>query len=200
MVKNLRPPGLKRLAANIPFRVIEAKAPSTTDRYSRTLNAFKTWAAVYDEIATLPGKPFSVALYLEHLLQSKCPYSKLESAFYGINWAHNIYGLKSPCESGLVKHLLEAAKRKLSKSTIKKEPVTCNMISDICRKYAGPNANLSDLRLAAICVPAFNAFLRFNGELASLRCCDMNFCHKESTRFVELHITKSKTDIYRDGS
>lgn len=155
---------------------------------------------MYDEIATLLGEPFSVALYLEHLLQSKCPYSKLESTFYGINWAHNIYGLKSPCESGLVKHLLEAAKRKLSKPTIKKEPVTCNMISDICRKYACPNANLSDLRLAAICVPAFNAFLRFNGELASLRCCDMNFCHKESTRFVELHITKSKTDIYRDGS
>ena len=71
--------------------------------------------------------------------------------------------------------MLEAAKRELAKPVVKKEPVTLEMISSICNRFAGPNANLSDLRLAAICVTAYSAFLRYN-ELASLRCFDVSFC------------------------
>lgn len=200
MANNIQDTGLQSLAANITFRVIEAKAPSTVDRYFRAFNQFKIWANTYDEIGVFPAKVFSVALYLEHLLQSQCLYSKLESAYYGINWAHNVYGVNSPCESGLVKNILEAAKRKLSKPVLKKEPVTCAMISEMCTKYANVSVNLSELRLTAICVTAFNAFLRFN-ELANLRCCDVQFSEvSNSGRFVQLYIAKSKTDIYRDGS
>ena len=36
------------------------------------------------------------------------------------------------------------------------------MILDICNRFAGPNANLSDLRLATICVTAYTTFLRYN--------------------------------------
>jgi len=57
------------------------------------------------------------------------------------------------------------------------------MILSICNKFAGPNANLYDLRLAAICVTAYSAFLRYN-ELASLRCCDVSFCDT----FVRIYI------------
>ena len=71
--------------------------------------------------------------------------------------------------------MLKAAKRGLAKPVAKKEPVTPSMILDICNRFAGPNANLSDLRLATICVTAYTAFLRYN-ELASLRCCDVSFC------------------------
>ena len=69
------------------------------------------------------------------------------------------------------------------------------MISSICNRFAGLNANLSDLRLAAICVTAYSAFLRYN-ELASLRCCDVSFCDT----FVKIYVFKSKTDVYRDGA
>ena len=69
------------------------------------------------------------------------------------------------------------------------------MILDICNRFAGPNANLSDLRLATICVTAYSAFLRYN-ELASLRCCDVSFCDS----FVKIYVYKSKTDVYRDGA
>ena len=69
------------------------------------------------------------------------------------------------------------------------------MILDICNRFAGPNANLSDLRLATICVTAYTAFLRYN-ELASLRCCDVSFCDS----FVKIYVYKSKTDVYRDGA
>ena len=105
------------------------------------------------------------------------------------------YGFQSPCDSKLVKNVLEAAKRSLAKPVSKKEPVTPAMIVDICNRFAGPDANLSDLCLATICVTAYTAFLRYN-ELASLRCRDVSFCNS----FVKIYVYKSKTDVYKDGT
>ena len=48
------------------------------------------------------------------------------------------------------------------------------MILDICYRFAGPNAHLSDLRLAVTCITVYTAFLRYD-ELASLHCCDVSF-------------------------
>ena len=101
-----------------------------------------------------------------------------------------MYGFPSPCDTKLVRNVLEAAKRELAKPVVKKEPVTPGMISSIRNRFAGPNANLSDPHLAAICVTAYSAFLRYN-ELASLRCCDFSFCDT----FVKIYEFKSKTDV-----
>jgi hypothetical protein len=181
--------------------LVGAKAPATVDKYSRAFIQFKTWTACYDELQALPASLCSVGLYFEHLLENNSPYSRrLESAFYGINWAHNLYGLVNPCESGLVKNILEAEKRKLAKPIKKKEPITLEMITKLCEKYAVAESSLSDIRVAAICVTAFHAFLRFS-ELAGLRSCDVKFiCNESDSRFVELYITKSKTDVYRGGN
>ena len=86
----------------------------------------------------------------------------MEAAVYGIRWAHNLYGFSNPCESNLVKGILESAKRSLSRPIVKKEPVTPD---SICQKYASENASLFDLHTTAICVIAYAGFLRFN-ELA----------------------------------
>ena len=54
---------------------------------------------------------------------------------YGIRWAHNLFVLSNPCESNLVKGILESAKRSLSRPIVKKEPVTPDMIfnvSEVC--------------------------------------------------------------------
>ena len=64
----------------------------------------------------------------------------------------------NPCDSNLVKGILESAKRSLSTPIVKKEPVTPDMVLSICQKFASANANLSDLRTAAICVAAFAGF------------------------------------------
>ena len=191
---------LQRLALNLPTLLVQAKAPSTVDKYSRAFTKFKTWAAGFKDLQVFPANTCSVGLYLQHLIESNSPYSRLESAVYGINWAHQLYGFDSPCASGLVMNILEAAKRQLKKPVQKKEPVTIDMLTKLCEKYASESANLSDLRVAAICVTAFHAFLRFS-ELASLRCCDVKFMSTGSDiRFAELFIIKSKTDVYRDGN
>ncbi|CAG2232672.1 unnamed protein product [Mytilus edulis] len=38
-------------------------------------------------------------LYLQNLIQSANHYSAIESAFYGIKWAHNFVGVANPCDS-----------------------------------------------------------------------------------------------------
>ena len=57
---------------------------------------------------------------------------------------------------------------------------------------------ISDLRVAAIGVTVFHAFLRFS-ELASLRCCDVQFMSTGcDIRFVELFI--GDLTIYRTAT
>lgn len=48
------------------------------------------------------------------------------------------------------------------------------MINELCTRFAGPSASLSDLCLVAICVTAYAAFLRY--KLDALRYCDVKFC------------------------
>ena len=156
------------MASSLPLRCLGTRADSTVERYSRAFEKFRLWAAGYREISVITTSFLYVATYLEFLVQSNSPYSALEAAVYGIRWAYDLFGLFNPCDSNLVKGILESAKRSLSRPIIKKEP---DMVLSICRKFASANANLSDLRTAAICVTAFAGLLRFN-ELVNLRCCD----------------------------
>ena len=103
MIAHLRDPELRKLAEGLPLRAAKAKAPSTTERYSRAFQKFREWSSCFEEVVCLPSDEMSVALYLEFLLQQRYPYSTLESACYGISWAHNLYGLPSPCDSKLSK-------------------------------------------------------------------------------------------------
>ena len=104
---------------------------------------------------------------------------------------------KVPAIPNWLRTCLRQLKEVLRNLFPKKEPVTPAMIVDICNRFARPDANLSDLRLATIkfCVTAYTAFLCYN-ELASLRCRDVSFCDS----FVKIYVYKSKTDVYRDGA
>ena len=92
-------PELSRLASCLPLCCLGAKADSTTERYSRAFEKFRFLASSYKEIIVLPSNYFSVATYLESLLQCNSSYSALEAAVYGIHWAHNLDGFSNPCES-----------------------------------------------------------------------------------------------------
>ena len=43
-IAHLKHPELRKLAADLPLRIIEAKAPSTTERYSRAFQKFRDWS------------------------------------------------------------------------------------------------------------------------------------------------------------
>ena len=160
----LQNPELRRLANSLPTRALQSKAPRIIDQYSRSFQKF--WASGFPEITVLPTRPLDVALYLEHLIESDTNASVLSHASCGTSWANKLYGFSDPCHDPLVKNILEAGARISTKPVVKKEPVTPEMISLICSKYASPSANLSSLRIAALFVTAFCAFLCFD-ELQS---------------------------------
>ena len=146
----LRNPELRRLASSLPTRALQSKAPHTIDQYSRSFQKFRVWTSCFPEITPLPIRPLDVALYLEHLIESDTSFSVLHSVSCGISWANKLYGFPDPCQDPLVRNILEAGARISAKPVVKKEPITPEMISLICSKYASPSANLSSLRLAAL--------------------------------------------------
>ena len=156
----LQNPELRRLASSLPACASQSKAPRTIDKYSRSFQKFRVWASCFPEITALPTRPLDVALYLEHLIQSDTSSSVLHSASCGISWANKLYGFPDPCQDSLVKNILEAGARISAKPVIKKEPITPEMISSICSKYASPSANLSSFRIAVLFITAYCAFLR----------------------------------------
>ena len=66
-IAHLKDPELRKLAADLPLRTIEAKAPSTTESYSRAFQKFREWSSPYNEVICLPSDEI-VALYLVPLI------------------------------------------------------------------------------------------------------------------------------------
>ena len=66
-IAHLKDPELRKLAPDLPLRTTEAKAPSTTERYSRAFQKFREWSSPYNEVICLPSDEI-VALYLVPLI------------------------------------------------------------------------------------------------------------------------------------
>ena len=118
-------------------------------------------------------------------MQSK---SAVEEAVNAIGWVHQLSGRPSLTESPFVRATLSGLQRKLAKPKIRKEPITTDMLATLVDSL-GSAPTLADIRLAAMSLLAFSAFLRYD-ELAKLRCCDIRF----AAHNMSVHISSSKTD------
>jgi len=92
------------------------------------------------------------------LIQNCVSCSVIDEAHYGIKWTHEISGYEDPCNSSIVRAVLEAAKRLLSVPVKKKEPVTPEVMLSLFSRFGGAHANLSDLRLLTLCVIGYAVF------------------------------------------
>ncbi len=72
----------------------------------------------------------------------------------------------------MVQAALEGAQ--VGKHTVKKEPVTPEILMSLVERFAGMQATLSEVRGVCLCLLCFAGFLRHN-ELAKLRPCDFTF-------------------------
>ena len=106
---------------------------------------------------------------------------------------HASAGLSSPLVDPFVKAILAGLQRSLAKPTVKKEPVTVDMLEAIV-KDADKSGSLMDLRLATACLLAFSGFLWFS-ELICLRPCDFEI----SQEMMKIKILQSKIDQLRQG-
>ena len=74
----------------------------------------------------------------------------------------------------------------LASPTVKKQPITSKMLSDMVQACQ-PDPSLGDLRLMAACLLGFAAFLWYD-ELSKLCCEDLTFI----ANFLEIKIKSSK--------
>lgn len=174
----------------------ESKADRTVKSYHAGFCRWKKWAAScgIDNVDILPAKPFYVAIYLSSLVQTCRTVSPITSAFYSLQWAHNLVGFPSPTDSVIVKNVHEGAKRRLAVPTNKKDPITPEILEQFY-KSTFQEDNLFSQRLICACLLAFSGFLRVS-ELLNIRRNDITF----DLTFITIFIPKSKTDIYRDGN
>ena len=141
-----------------------------------------------------PAEDTYVALFLSSLIQSGTLFPTIKSAFYAIKHFHKLAGENDPCTSELCINILEAAKRICNRPKVRKEPLTSRQLKLIFVTIDGKNPPLPKLRDFTIMLIAFAGFLRFN-ETSSLRTRDIEF----KPTYLRLFISKSKTDVYREG-
>ncbi|KAL5496817.1 hypothetical protein EMCRGX_G013177 [Ephydatia muelleri] len=85
---------------------------------------------------------------------------------HALSWLHGLAGLQQLGGLPLVKPTTEGLKRMLAKPTVRKEPVTADMLKDMV-EATGTELPLSEVRLLAVCLVAFDGFLHCN-ELIKL--------------------------------
>ena len=189
----LQDPELRRLAGSLPATVLGSRVDSTVSKYGYAFQRWKAWAELRSEVTLFPVSEVHFSLYLQHLSETIHSLSAVQEAVNAISWVNQLAGREPISQSPLVQATLAGLKRELSKPKVRKEPVTAEMLTTLVQSL-GVTPSLSDLRLAASCLLAFAAFLRYD-EMAKLRCCDITF----SSESMSVHILSSKTDQYRQG-
>ena len=100
----------------------------------------------------------------------------------------------SPLDSSICHNLLEAARRDKPAVSVKKAPISTEIIKGIIDKFASPSANLRT-RVACICSLGFAEFFRYD-ELSSIAPVHLRFFPDH----LRLFVPRAKNDIYREGN
>ena len=191
-LKELEDPELKELARRLPKTILHSRADSTVKKYLGAFRRWKIWASQH-HMPSLPAKDYQIALYLQSIGDQSQSRSAVEEACNAIAWVHSTAGLPTPTTSPFVKATVDGMQRLLARPTVKKTPITPDMLEDMV-KDAKESGSLSDLRLTTACLLAYAGFLRFN-ELVNIRPCDITI----QTEKMTLRIPHSKTDQLRKG-
>ena len=114
---------LDDLCPHMSVLILSSKSDSTNRTY---FNALKRWENFIKSQghSALPANPIHVALYLTHLLENGATQHPVNSAVYAIKLAHDRVGLPDPTKNSDVSSIQEAARRKASKSVIRKDSIT----------------------------------------------------------------------------
>ena len=122
--------------------------------------------------------------------------SVIVNAFYALTWVHNFVCENenfNPLNNPLVKSVVEAAKRKVSKPSIHKPALPTECLVNFCTKFHCSDDVLDRCDVAMFLI-LYSGFLRYD-ELKNLLCKDI--------RFHESHLSisgrKSKMDQLRNG-
>ncbi|RMX58902.1 hypothetical protein pdam_00016337, partial [Pocillopora damicornis] len=114
--------------------------------------------------------PLSVSLavsYLNKVYKSSNSYATLLLSHANLKRFHSFF----PCNDNSPLNTVKRCKP----VTVKKAPMPTDVIRSIMNKYAGPSANLEDLRYACICSIGLAGFFRYD-ELSNIAPAHLKFC------------------------
>lgn len=184
---------IRGLADRVKTTVLSSKADSTSILYFRAYRKWKDFALSKLNGSVFPASPFHVAIYLQHLLEESHSPSVIDSAFYGIKWAHSMAGIPSPTDNPIVEAVRSASKRIFGAGIVnRKEPISSSLILDIIGKSNLDNP--VELRNVTMYVLSFTGFFRFD-DVSRIRRNDISF----NQGFMVIKVLKSKNDQLRRG-
>ena len=147
------------LAQFLPSLVLRVKAVSTVKKYSGAYNRWGRWASMKPEIkSTLPPLPLHICLYLSFLAQTAKTSAPIVEAVNALSWVNQIETVENTMSHPLVIQVLAGIKRKLAYPTVKKEPITPEILSTLVSKFGQQDASLSDIRTLCVCLLGFAGF------------------------------------------
>ena len=177
--------------------MLQSRANSTTKAYLRVIKKFLEWCKSKNLSVQLPFSVSTVSLYLFESLQSCASSASLIQAHAALKWFHSFVPSldRNPLDSEFCRNIIESAKRIKSKPVAKKKTFSSQIIKDILDAYNKENANLKDVRIAALCSLAFAGFFRYN-ELCNIAPNHIEF----HSQYIKIFVPRSKTDVYREGN
>ena len=98
-------------------------------------------------------------------------------------------------DSEFCRNIIESAKRRKSQTVMKKKLITTEIIRSILDTRNKKDANLKNIRIAALCSLAFAEFFRYD-ELCNIVPKHIEF-HSD---YIRIFVPRSKTDAYREGN
>ena len=154
----VKDPELKVLASHLPNIVLSGKAPSTASKYCGAFTRWKKWAQTKPDVSVLPAKPLHVCLYLSFLIQKSASPAPVEEAVNALAWVHSVAVVEDPTKHPLVVQVVAGAKRLLAKRTVKKEPISADILSSLVKNFGHTDAPLADIRTLTICLISYAGF------------------------------------------
>ena len=176
--------------------MLQGRAPATVKKYVGAFSRWKKWASTKPEIGSeLPPRPIYIALYLSFLLQHCKTCAPLLEAVSALSWVNQLATVEDATAHPLVRHSLAGDKRILAHRTVKKEPITSEIVAGLVDKFGLPEASLANICALVMCLIGYAGFFRFD-ELAKLKESDVKFYDEHTEIFVE----SSKTDQLRESA
>ena len=193
--KNL-PDCIKPDATGIVHFLMKSRADSTARRYIKEIQKFITWCKSRNISVKLPFSVSIVSVYMARVYKDSTSYASLVVVHAALKWFHSFIpdDVQNPLDSFICHNFLEAAKRSKSSPIVKKLSISPEITRKIVSKFAPPNANLRDPRLARFCALGSAGFLRYN-ELS----CILPLHSEFHTDFVRIFVPQAKNDAYREG-
>ena len=113
-ILGFKDPALSRLARALPETMFQARASSTTTKYTRAYQRWKDWVEKEHGGKSFPVSIALFALYLQHLGESTKSHFAVTEAVNAVAWVQRMAGVETVAQNHLIKSISEGFQKSLA--------------------------------------------------------------------------------------